>query len=326
MRIFIIAVVALAVVALAAKTQDDPSKIHLAKTDGSTESGFTISFPVGSSDLVNVRYDNGPASVVVAGLSVAVADQGASSGFPRMGAFPPNLGLDPSGNTPDLSAAYSEVFSPPVLGGPIGDHVDILMPRFVLASGATLHLVVQYPPGDPGLLAVHADTDVMIGGGDEALCCPNPFDSSGYTTDGYHTPATFPYSHGELGVNALIDPGGEPDSRLRLYFNGSDLTGDYLMGTVGPGDTIGLAVFAPSYAPAPTVWVLFLSAGGVPLAPLTGVLPTIPNLLGNGTYLRVSAPWPSGFSGWTFNFVAVTGAPGVLGSVQTSNEVTLHSQ
>ncbi|MEW6742053.1 MAG: hypothetical protein AB1486_04775, partial [Planctomycetota bacterium] len=60
---------------------------------------------------------------------------------------------------------------------------------------------------------------------------------------------------------------------------------------------------------------------GAPFKKLSPTLFTFPS--GGGAYLRAGDFWPYGFGGFTFNFVAVSGKPGVIGSVAVSNEVTL---
>ena len=43
------------------------------------------------------------------------------------------------------------------------------------------------------------------------------------------------------------------------------------------------------------------------------------------SYTRVSATWPFGFGGNAFHLVAVTGCPGIPGSIRVSNVTTLHT-
>jgi hypothetical protein len=98
-----------------------------------------------------------------------------------------------------------------------------------------------------------------------------------------------------------------------------DYTGDFTTVTIGAGDDYGVGFFAGASG---TLWMFFLSFLGLPVKATTGALPTIPDGTGHG-FLRGGTPWPLGFGGFTFNFVAVSGQPGVPGTVGVSNEITI---
>ena len=131
------------------------------KTDGDTESGWFVQVPTGPSDFFNVRYDG---VFEVAGINIGVADFGATMTYPQVGIYDANMGLDPTGLTPDLASPVAEALSPPILGGPIGDRCLVTFGGTHSVSG-TIHATVQLPPGDSGLLAIHADSDRDTRGG-----------------------------------------------------------------------------------------------------------------------------------------------------------------
>ena len=308
----------------AAIGQDIPSALHQAKTDGAPEHGRAVMIPAGPSDFMNVRYDLAPGTWVT-GISISVADFGVTSSYPRVGLFGPNLNIDPSGNTPDLALPYSETQSPSVLGHPPLDHQDLDLIDFPSPSGPT-HAVVQFPPGNPGLLGVGSDEDRSGDRGGETPSSFNPFDSSGWTLDGYSTPS-FPFSYGEFGLNVLIDPcpdvAGNSTALLRLSVDCQDLTGDYIEATTAVGEDTGLALWAPLCSGSPPQWMLFFSVRGVPVAPASAPLgmTTSPN---GCAYTRICTEFPDGIGPATLEFVAVTACPGISGSLRISNEITLH--
>lgn len=323
MRRFLFAAAVAALFPISAMGQvDQPGDVHLQKTDGSTEGGWVVGFPTGSSDYFNVRFD-GPAATIVGG-TVAVADFGAGTTYPRLGAYASNLGVDPSGNTPDLGSPFVEVSSPAILGGPIGGHVDVVTAPTPVPAGPS-HCGIQLPPGDSGLLGVHGDSDASDRGGNSSPGSPDPNDSSGFTQDGYATPGV-QFSPTEFGLGTILDPTDGFISGNDGYFTftvNSDLTGDFTTVTTIAGDAFGVAFFGPKFAGGPTSWVLFISFLGAPVQKVGPILPTIPDAA--HTYLRLSDFWPSNAGNFTLNFVAVSGASGVLGSVGISNEVTVHA-
>jgi hypothetical protein len=286
------------------------STANLTNTDGNADSGWVVSNPAGSSDYFNTRYDNGPGhgSIVgfsVVGVSLASADFGSGASYPTAGSFDANLGVDPSGNTPDLGSGSSATNVPG--SGIVFNWVYANIPNIVVAS-APVHGVVQFPPGDPGLLGIMVDTQPAG---------VNNF--SGFTTDGYATPAVDGTGIGDMGMNLNIDLSAvntHPHILLSTRF--TDEVGDFATVTTQAGKELGAAFFAT----APNAkWMMFLSFLGTPIKPVTGPLPVIPD--GGGGYLRAGTTWPAGFGGLTLNFVAVSGIPGSKGSVQVSNEVTI---
>lgn len=325
MRRFLFTAAAVALVPLTAMAQSDPARPHTMKTDGSTESGWVVSIPAGSSDFFNVRYDNNTATAV--GITVAVADFGALSTYPRLGIYGANLGVDATGNTPDLSNAFVELLSPSLLTGQIGPHEDVPVP----ATGVTglAHVAVQFPPGDSGLMGVHADTDTSDRGGNSGPGSPDPFDASFFTTDGYSSVAVGPFGAGDFGLGIVKDPVSSTfegaGGTLKLTVANGDLTGDFNTVRVIASDDFGLYIAAADFGnPAGTLWLLFISFLGAPILPVGPVLPTLPGSPGS-RFIRIASSWPFGAGGITINFVAITGAPGVPGSVGITNEVTVSS-
>lgn len=320
MRRFLFAAAAAALLALPATAQQ-PEHPHAAKTDGSMEGGWVVSIPAGTSDFFNTRHQ-APATGTAAGINVAVSDFGAASSYPRIGLYPANLGVDPTGDSPDISLPLAEANSPPVLGGPLHDHVDIALPTGIPLN---THVSVQFPPGDPGLLGVAADTDLNDRGGNSGPGAPDPHDASAFSQDAYATPGLPFDGLGDfgLGINHLATSKLSGNSGfLQLTVNNGDTTGDFTRVRVIATDQFGVAFFAPKFS-APTLWLLFLSFLGAPIKPVGPVLPTIPAAA--HTWIRVGDVWPSGAGNITINFVAISGAPGVFGSVAISNEVTVSS-
>ena len=315
-------------------TGDDPCRLYVSKTDGDTEQGWFVQAPAGPSDYFNVRIDapiDFPASrllgnaVLLSGMSIGVADFGASTSYPIVGCYRPNTALDSSGFTPDLSAPVAQVFSPPILGGPIGDRCLVdFGPAAALPSG-TYHSVVQFPPGDPGLLGVHADSDTDGKGGwptDGLGPGPESNDSSGFTTDGYATVANL-FNLAEFALDLVVDH-ERSTSFLSLGYSSGDMTGDFTTLTIIQGDPFSVNIHMPPWNGGVTSWQLFVCFGGIPFAPAGGILPALPCPRGWNS-LRVNTTWPRGFGNLTLCFTAFTGQAGTPGSLQQSNVITIYS-
>ncbi|MEW6743980.1 MAG: hypothetical protein AB1486_14610 [Planctomycetota bacterium] len=270
-------------------------------TDGSVESGWVVSFPTGDSDFFNSRHD-GLIGRPIQGVSVASADFGSGLSYPVAGLFDANFTLDPTGNTPDLSAGIGV---PVPGGGAIYNWVYGSLGVTYFPASEPQHVVCQLPPGDSATLA--------IGNDDETTTL-----FSGWTMDGFTTPANGGYN---FGMNANIDVSQElvgSDGVLGLYRDLTDETGDFLATTVGFQDVLGFVFFAPH---AGSGWMMFLSSFGAPEQKVSGVLTTLPD--GSSAYRRLALGWLPGLGGLTLNLVAVSGVPGVPGSVGVSNEVTI---
>ncbi|MEW6742454.1 MAG: hypothetical protein AB1486_06820 [Planctomycetota bacterium] len=275
-------------------------------TDGQLEQGWVVSIPSGGSDYFNVRYD-GLAGRPLRGVSVGTADFGSATSYPIAGLFDSNLTLDPSGETPDLSSGRS--VGPVAPAAAPFDYVYASFSGLYYPAAEPQHVVVQMPPGDPGLLGIGADSNLPLQG------------FSGWTADGYDTPA---YTGAETwGLNANIDAVVElnaqgNDGRLRWSVSTSDETGDLLAVDVVPGDSLALAFFAPQVG---TSWIVFSSVSGSPVARKSTVIATIADP--PGAYRRLGITWPSGLGSLSLTFVAVSGIVGVSGTVGISNEITL---
>ncbi|MFO0983508.1 MAG: hypothetical protein U1E76_17545 [Planctomycetota bacterium] len=105
---------------LSAKSASD-SSLWVAPQRGLMDAGVVISVPSGSSDYYSLAQEVKPGNgnseqlageQLVAGVAVSVADFGSGLTYPMIGVFSPNLGLDPSGNTPDLVNAITAIYSP----------------------------------------------------------------------------------------------------------------------------------------------------------------------------------------------------------------------
>lgn len=279
---------------------------NVTNTDGNCDSGWVVSIPAGSSDYFNTRFDN-VGGRPVNGVSLASADFGSGASYPVTGLFDANLGVDPAGNTPDLSNGSSVIN---VAGsGVVFDWVYANIPN-VTAGANPQHVAVQFPPGDPGLLGIMVDT-----------LPAGVTNFSGFTTDGYATPAVDGTGIGDMGMNVNINVYPElsgNNGRLLLSPRFTDEPGDFLTVTTQSGKELGAAFFGTKPS---TKWMMFLSFLGTPIKPVTGPLPVIPD--SPGGYLRAGTTWPAGFGGLTLNFVAVSGVAGSKGSVGVSNEVTI---
>ncbi|MEW6741735.1 MAG: hypothetical protein AB1486_03165 [Planctomycetota bacterium] len=307
MRTLTIALMCMGVLPIWARAGDNPvASQNETHTDGVPESTWVVSIPCGSSDFFNTRFD-GYSGRPIRGVSIGSADfSGGTAAFPVAGLFDANFTVDPTGNTPALTSGSST--GPVPGGGTVFNFVYANIPD-TRPRTEPQHVVVQFPPGGT-LLGVGADTSTS----------PSTF--NGWTLTGYTTPAV-PFTGGDWCLNLNIDAIAEvaaagAGGRLRCFVNLNDETGDFIRVTVRAGGDLGLVYFGP--APG-TVWMLFLSFLGMPVSPVTGTLPTIPDPPGG--YLRAGTTWPYGFGNTKLSFVAVSGVPGVKGSVGISNEVTI---
>ncbi|MEW6746188.1 MAG: hypothetical protein AB1486_25895 [Planctomycetota bacterium] len=281
-----------------------PTTWNQSNTDGTLEWPWTGPhwWGQGPEDFVNARYD-GLAGRPINGVSIAAHDYSEGASFALVGLFEANLGLDPTGNTPDLNHGITTV--DPVFGGDL-DYVYATFGGTYTPSSDPQHVVVQMNPDDFGLY-VGCDEDEPRGG------------FSGWTSDGYMTPASDAWA--DLGMSVNIDVCQEfagTAGRLGLCRKLTDESGDFVTATTLIDEDLGAVFFAPASG---SLWMLFLSVAGAPVVPVSTSLPTIPD--GSCGYLRAGTVWPYGFGDMTFNLVAVSGVPGVRGSVGISNEVTL---
>jgi hypothetical protein len=288
----------------------DTVKVHPCDT------GWVVGFPTGPSDYFNVGFSVIPGignnqGAVTGGLececiSVNVTDFGSGLTYTTVGTFGSNLGVDPSGGTPDLSNPITSANPTGSLGSPpLFAQVNFPTAGVGTIPGGTttVHAVVQLPSGDSGLLGVGADSGTGNG-------------TSGFTTDGYSTPSIL-LSFLDFGINPGQDNSHttsckqadrKPHGRLRA----SNLIqgigeGDQLTTTVKAGDTLNLLFLGTKTGDKFRLY--FNVAPCTPAVAIGPVLPTIPDPDGSGTYLRINATWPSGFGGNTFNFSAVWGNP-----------------
>ncbi|MEW6747045.1 MAG: hypothetical protein AB1486_30280 [Planctomycetota bacterium] len=276
-------------------------------TDGTLESAWVVQIPAGSSDFFNQCYE-GCAGRPITGVTLGSADFGAATGYPMAGLFDANFTLDPAGNTPDLASGRST--GPIPGGGGVFHWVYAPFDATYVPVNEPQHVVVQFPPGDPGLLAIGADTSEPA----EVF--------NGWSFDGYQTPANgFDFDFAlNLNIDVIAELQGQNDGCLRLTNGSDEMTGDFTELTVQAGDPLGFVFFAGSPG---TLWLLFLSVNGVPWIRVSPILPTIP-CRGGGYFRLAGIRWPFGFGGAAFSLVAVSGRPGVPGGVGISNEVQIN--
>ena len=304
----------------AAQPGQSDEDLYVSKTDGGVESSWSVQVPSGSSDYMNVRYDGYGGTTVIKGISIAVEDAGASQTFPKIGLYAANTLADPTGNTPDLTAPFAEISNPDVLGGN-GEcrYLDFMFDGPVLA-GPLYHVVVCFPPGDAGKLKICVDEGAdNQQGGDE----PNSPDSSFSTTDGYTTPASGPDGTKEWAINLILDCCSQPnESVFRLYTDCNSLTGDYHQVTRKTGEHVGLAFWGKSCPGSITMWMIFVSFLGAPVAPIVPI-PFIADCNDNCCWDRICVPVPTEVAGFEFEFVAVSACVGLQNSLEVSNPVNL---
>jgi hypothetical protein len=312
--------------------------LNRTQDDGSIEGGWVVAIPAGSSDYFNVKYvpdSKTPAGSLICGMTINVADFGASVSYPLVGKFNANLGLDPSGCTPDLGSPLGTAANPAILGPPLFTWRCVDLTPF-RTPATPIHSVVCFPPGDPGLLGVGGDSDLNANGGQECPGMPVVHDTSGFTQDGYATPS-IQFAGATWGMGCKVDCCDSilrDGPQIRWFFDAG--CGDYCTVTRRAGDPIGLAFWGRIHPPTNICdsWLIFLSFLGVPLIPVGPVLPSIPCDSCNDADLvrddccsiRINPiGLPSGIGGLTFNFTAFAGGVGVPGSIAQTNEVTLYT-
>jgi hypothetical protein len=238
-----------------------------------------------------------------------------------VGVFYSNLNIDPSGITPDLSKPISSVANPPLPHTNLFEFVPFDLPENKIAPGThTVNTVVQLTPGDSGLLGVGADDTTSSAR------------VSAYTQDGFVTPAIV-LSFLDFGMNPGQDnltttsckPADRlPNGRLRISgFPSAEVgAGDHVTTTVVAGSPVTLSFFGNQTGDRLRIFASTPSCGpGTPIGP---ALSALPDPDGDGAYLRVSAVWPFGYSGSTFQFSAVWGNEGCpVQGVGFTNCVTL---
>jgi hypothetical protein len=175
---------------ITAHTRPDPGCDWGIKDDGTYESAWTSSIPAGPSDYFSTWFktDCSPNISEVIDFELAVVDFGTTAtAFPTSGVFGANYSIDPSGGTPDLSLGWAVApltFPPGSFVSTSGQLVvrtfDNPIPYDTFPSD-DIHGVIQFPPGDPGLLACGADITPS----------PGITWASTSTHDGYQTPAWY---------------------------------------------------------------------------------------------------------------------------------------
>jgi hypothetical protein len=310
---------------------DGDSTIWVTSLKGAIDSGWVVSVPGGSSDYFNTAHTVLPGlgnseqlvdGLPITGLAVSVADFGSSGlTFPLVGVYYSNPALDPSGCTPDLTKPISTVANPSFTTPSLFEFVTFDLPEGTIAPGTpAVQAVVQFPPGDSGLLAVGSDSTVSPGG------------CSSFTQDGYTTPS-IEISFLDFGINPGQDNSSTsscaPSARLpngRLRVSSRDVgSGDHLTTTVGAGDALTLAFFGNQSGDEFRIVCNDVNCSRVLFE--GGRLFALADGDGDGSYLRLNASWPLGHGGSTFQFSAVWGNDACLDpGVGFTNCVTIISK
>lgn len=174
--------------------------------DGTAEVYWKVFAPNGPSDAFNVDMDANNHDIRVVGMGMTMLNTGAVNAPAAgvIGIFLDNLGVDPTGNTPDLGNSLSFKVSPlDVDPGVDNDIYDI--PDVTIASSLNTHLVHRGAPGD-STIWLGSDTNGP------------QFGNSGFTTDGYSTP-TIPFT-----VNFVMGVEGIPTTCPTFWANGGTST------------------------------------------------------------------------------------------------------
>jgi hypothetical protein len=173
--------------------------------DGTYENCWKVQNPSGPSDYFNVDFNADCAGALVVAICVEVCETSAGGSHGSMGIYNDNLGLDPTGGTPDLSSPVC----PPAVG-PTGlpgtfctDMVAYDIPDCTL-GGSNVHAVYCFAPGDSSVWVC----------GDVSGSANRSF----FTLDGYSTPA-LPFT-----VNWAIRLGAIPAAGGVLWINGGTST------------------------------------------------------------------------------------------------------
>jgi hypothetical protein len=307
MRKLLFAVACFGLLVLPVMAQNVPPQyLNVTNTDGSLESGWVVGFPTGSSDYFNSRHD-GLSGLAIAGASVGSADFGSGTAYPRVGLYDANFTVDATGNTPDL-ATGTEANNVPG-GGAVYNYVYGSFGGNYFPAVEPQHVAAQLPPGDSGLLGIgNDDTSTTL--------------FAGWTLDGYASVSNGGYN---FGLNAIVDEikvlqnlPGSMNSGFYEYLNNADEMGDFTTVTVAAGQFYGVYYVSSRSG---VRWQLWLSFLGAPIKKVGPTLFAFP--FGGGSFIRAGDFFPVGFGGFTFNFVAIGGIPGVKGTVDISNEVTL---
>jgi hypothetical protein len=289
------------------------STIWVTDLKGAIDSGWVVSFPTGSSDFFSVAHNVVPGlgnsedvvdGLPVTGIALSVNDFGSTSTFPMVGVFYSNFVLDPSGMTPDLQQPISTVTNPVTGTPPLFAFVPIDLPEVAIAPGTSIvNAVVQEPPGDSGLLSIGGDdTDHASG-------------NSTWSQDGYATPAIV-FTFIDWGLNPgqdnLSTTSCTPADRLpngRLRVSGLPSTevgaGDHLTTTVSADSSVMLSFFGNQSGDQLRIMANASDCGTV--TAIGPVLSALPDPDGDGSYLRLTAVWPRGYGGSTFQFSALWG-------------------
>ncbi|MEW6741800.1 MAG: hypothetical protein AB1486_03490 [Planctomycetota bacterium] len=157
------------------------------RDDGTIETGWVVSAPSQTSDYFSNWFNCMvmPPITTVTDFKLAVMDFGTTAtAFPTSGVFTANTTLDPSGWTPDLSNGFAVApftFVPMTFSTTSGRYVTRDFADFPYSTFGTddVHGVIQFPPGDTGLVAVGGDVTPK----------PTIRWASTWTSDGYRTRA-----------------------------------------------------------------------------------------------------------------------------------------
>ncbi|MFO0980560.1 MAG: hypothetical protein U1E76_02245 [Planctomycetota bacterium] len=165
--------------------------------DGTIENGWVVQFPAGPSDYFNNNFGDGTGKNGIVGVTVAVLDFVTTTpSYASAGVSNANLGVDPTGQTPDIGGALAVVAPFTFTSGTFATTSAQYVSHAVGVAGGLLttkvHGWVQFTPGEPGFLGIGADTSSPANG------------LSGWSLDGYATPANV-VSYANWGIRVATN-------------------------------------------------------------------------------------------------------------------------
>jgi len=145
--------------------------------DGTGESGWKVNAPTTLGDFFSVDFDRECAGTKVVALCVDTFETGTVAKNGRLGIYPDDLTISPSGDTPDLGSPLAEMLCPTGLNGASSCSGGIGYDIADVALGSTgVHAAYVQAPGD-SVLWLCADSNGPVAG------------RSYFTTNSYATPA-----------------------------------------------------------------------------------------------------------------------------------------
>src|SRR5262245_51204576 len=160
----------LALVATTASAQNASIWSHQLANDAAIDTGWLVSIPSVTSDWFSAAYnvtaglgDNDDRQFIngnmnVNGIGISVADFGSTQSYASVGVFRPNLPLDASGLTPNLSLPIAKSSDVIKTGTPLFTFQFFSAGEGDIPAGDTTAVAaVRFPVG-PGLLGIGCDS------------------------------------------------------------------------------------------------------------------------------------------------------------------------